>query len=207
MEERVYFFSDGLQIEAMVNKNDSNRGAVLAHPHPLYGGNMFDFVVESVANAFWANGYTTLKFNFRGVGKSQGRFDNGMGEQADLTGAVDFLSGMGIEKIDLAGYSFGTWVISKIDHNAVGIKNVVFVSPPVGLMDFGEDVFTNALKLVVTGNLDEFAPPNLIRQYLDQCQSKAGLEVIEGSDHFYGGYHYQLETIVKEHIKSGIFFT
>lgn len=205
MEKRVNFFSDDLQIEGLVNKNNSNRGVVVTHPHPLYGGNMFDFVVESIANAFWENGYTTLKFNFRGVGKSQGQFDNGVGEQLDLKAAADFLAGMGIEKIDLAGYSFGTWVISRIDHDVPGIKNVVFISPPVGFMDFSGDVFIHCLKLVVTGSLDEFAPPELIQQYLDQWQSKALLEVIEGSDHFYGGYHHRLETLISEHIKSGNF--
>ena len=205
MEERVSFFTGDLEIEGLIKKNSSDRGVVVAHPHPQYGGNMFDFVVESTANGFYENGYTTLKFNFRGVGKSQGRFDNGVGEQADLTAAIDFLAGTGIEKIDLAGYSFGTWVISQLDHDALGIKNVVFVSPPVGLMDFGKNVFTRALKLIVTGSLDEFAPPVRIQQYLDQYQSGARLEVIEGSDHFYGGYHYRLETIIKEHIKNGNF--
>ena len=96
-------------------------------------------------------------------------------------------------------------MISQLDHDALGIKNVVFVSPPVGLMDFGKNVFTRALKLIVTGSLDEFAPPVRIQQYLDQYQSGARLEVIEGSDHFYGGYHYRLETIIKEHIKNGDF--
>ncbi|MFO7963143.1 MAG: alpha/beta hydrolase [Desulfobacterales bacterium] len=201
MEERVTFDADGLQIEGVVKQNTSDNGVVVAHPHPLYGGNMFDFVVESIANAYWENGYSTLKFNFRGVGKSQGHYENGGGEQRDLISAVNFLSGIGIEHIDLAGYSFGTWVISRAIADALGIQNIVFVSPPMGLMAFEGDALSRHLKLVVTGSLDDFAPPDEIRKKLDQWQSKAVLEIIQGADHFYGGFHYRLENLIKTHIE------
>ena len=72
MEERITFNAGDNIIEGILKKNTSEKGVVLAHPHPLYGGNMFDFVVESAANAFWDKGYTTLKFNFRGGWKKPG---------------------------------------------------------------------------------------------------------------------------------------
>ena len=102
MEERITFNAGDIIIEGILKKNNSENGVVLAHPHPLYGGNMFDFVVESAANAFWGKGYTTIKFNFRGVGKSQGGFDNGRGEQEDLMAAISYLTDLGIKKIDMA---------------------------------------------------------------------------------------------------------
>ncbi len=217
MEEKIGFLSGAIHIEGLLHKNKTPRGVVIAHPHPLYGGNMHDFVVESIGNAYLDNGYTTLKFNFRGVGKSHGRFDNGIGEQSDLTAAIRYLFDSGIQTIDLAGYSFGTWVISRIDPDIFGpdifgpdafgpdvrgIKNIVFVSPPVGLMDFDGDLAVKRLTLAVTGNLDGFSPPDLIQKKLNQWRSTARLEIIAGSDHFYGGHHVTLESIISNHLDS-----
>ena len=200
MEERITFKSGQINIEGILNKNTSERGVVLAHPHPLYGGNMFDFVVESSANAFWNKGYTTLKFNFRGVGKSQGRFDNGKGEQEDLKAAISYLTDLGMKKIDLAGYSFGTWVISQLDHKSLGVEHLFYISPPMAMMDFGGNAAMNSIKLVVTGSLDEYAPPDILRRNLEKWNSPAKLEVIQGADHFYGGFHYKLEQIFSVHL-------
>jgi alpha/beta superfamily hydrolase len=203
MEEKISFLSGTIDIEGLLDKNPkASRGVVIAHPHPLYGGNMRDFVVESIANAFRENGYATLKFNFRGVGRSRGHFDNGIGEQQDLAAAITCLRNGGIEKISLAGYSFGTWVIAHIDTDAWNIENVVFVSPPMGLMDFDGDLSAKHLKLVVTGSLDEFSPPHLIREKLERWGSSASLEIIPGSDHFYGGHHLTLESIISSFLRT-----
>lgn len=202
MEERISFAAGDLSIEGILKKNTTKKGVVLAHPHPLYGGNMFDFVVEAAANAFWDNGYSTLKFNFRGVGKSQGRFDNGQGEQEDLKAAIAYLAGMGLQHIDLAGYSFGTWVISQLDHKASGADSLYYISPPMGLMNFGGGEAMKTIKLIVTGSLDEYAPPSVLKEKLEKWNSSAALEVIEGSDHFYGGFHLKLQNIVSAHLKS-----
>jgi uncharacterized protein len=200
MEDKIGFLSGTLHIEGLLNQNRGGRGVVVAHPHPLYGGNMHDFVVESIANAFWDSGYSTLKFNFRGVGKSQGKFDNGIGEQSDLISAIHYLFGLGITEVDLAGYSFGTWVISRIEPDSAHIGQVVFVSPPFGLMDFEASFLVKRLSLVATGNLDPFSPPDLVRKKLAQWNCSAKLEVIAGSDHFYGGYHVTLESIIFAHL-------
>ena len=200
MEERITFNADDITLEGILKRNNTEKGVVLAHPHPLYGGNMFDFVVESAANAFWDKGYTTLKFNFRGVGKSQGHFDNGRGEQEDLKAAIRCLVDLDLTKIDLAGYSFGTWVISQLDHTSLNIGGLYYISPPMGLMDFGGIESMNALKLVVTGSVDEYAPPAVLKRNLEKWNSAAHLEVIEGSDHFYGGFHLELENIFSAHL-------
>jgi len=203
MEERINFISDNLTLEGILCKNTSVKGVVIAHPHPQYGGNMFDYVAESISNSFWEKGYTTLRFNFRGVGKSQGRFDNGIGEQKDLCGAISYLSGVGIKNIDLAGYSFGAWIITKINHDALGINNCVLVSPPAAFMDFKTTFPISTLKLIVTGSDDEYAPYGAIKKMLEYWKSSARLEVIQGCDHFYGGYHVKLEEIIKEALGDG----
>jgi len=200
MEEKISFFSGGLQIEGLFNKNNSDKGAVITHPHPLYGGSMYDFVVESIANAFWQKGYATLKFNFRGVGKSQGDYDNGIGEQTDVCAAVSYLADLNLKQIDLAGYSFGAWVNARINPDAAGVQDLILVSPPVDFLDFQGINPILSLKLVVTGSSDGFAPPAMIQKMLDQWGSSADLEVIQGADHFYDGYHVKLETIISSYL-------
>ena len=85
-------------------------GAVISHPHPLMGGDMRNPVVEILAESLFAGGLSTLRFNFRGVGMSEGVFDEGRGEQEDVLAAVTYLERQGIREIVLAGYSFGAWV-------------------------------------------------------------------------------------------------
>ena len=110
MAERITFLSEEYEIEGLLNQRDEKKGVVVTHPHPLYGGDMNNMVVESIVHVYYMKGYSTLKFNFRGVGRSQGTYDNGLGEQKDVLSALSFLADMGMERIDLAGYSFGAWV-------------------------------------------------------------------------------------------------
>jgi len=89
-EERVFFKSNGLKIEGLISESETLNGVVVTHPHPLYGGDMNNNVVESVVRAYGKKGYTTLRFNFRGVGRSEGGYDEGTGEQGDVRAAVAF---------------------------------------------------------------------------------------------------------------------
>ena len=106
MASKIFFQSDDLQIEGLLDERTTDKGVVVSHPHPLYGGNMYAAGVESILHAYWKKGYTTLRFNFRGVGSSRGHYDNGIGEQQDVRAALSFLVETGVGHIDLAGYSF-----------------------------------------------------------------------------------------------------
>ena len=86
MEDKIRFLSNGHEIEGRLEKNSLLKGVVITHPHPLYGGDMHNNVVNAVARVYRQNGYSSLRFNFRGVGSSQGSHGNGIGEQADDTG-------------------------------------------------------------------------------------------------------------------------
>ena len=110
MEKITTFISDSFEIEGQLFEGDKKRGVVITHPHPLYGGDMQNNVVGAISLACQKIGFTTLKFNFRGVGGSQGNYDDGNGEQEDVRAAVAYLADTGIRQIDLAGYSFGAWV-------------------------------------------------------------------------------------------------
>lgn len=196
MAERITFLSEEYEIEGLLNQKDEKKGVVVTHPHPLYGGDMNNLVVESIVHVYHMKGYSTLKFNFRGVGRSQGTYDNGLGEQKDVLSALSFLADMGMERIDLAGYSFGAWVNAHALQKDTLTKQMIMVSPPVGFMDFKSIVTMNALKFVVTGNRDDIAPADVIEKMMSTWNPDARFEVIDGADHFYGGYLNQLESVL-----------
>ena len=137
MEERVFFHSGVFKIEGLLDRQYTDRAAVVTHPHPLYGGDMYNYVVETIAEGFRAKGVGTLRFNFRGVGGSRGSYGNGIGEQEDVAGAFAFLAERGKSRIDLAGYSFGAWVSTQAALSPAiqeRLSRLVLVSPPAAMM-------------------------------------------------------------------------
>lgn len=200
MATRVTFSADGVGLEGMLNLMETDRGAVVTHPHPLYGGNMFNPVVETIAQVYERKGYSTLRFNFRGVGGSQGSYDDGRGEVSDVLAAVSFLMEKGIRHIDLAGYSFGTWVIAKVPMDSSWSGRIVMISPPVAFMDMPASLRLPNLHLVVTGDMDDIAPPDIVQKRLPAWNGAARLEIIRGADHFYGGELGKLEGMLADHL-------
>jgi hypothetical protein len=109
MEEPIIFPSGACSIEGLLEKNSATNGVVISHPHPLYGGNMHNNVVISITKTYQKMGYSTLRFNFRGVGNSQGSYGDGVGEQEDVRAAVSYLAGLNINQIDLIKKSYAGW--------------------------------------------------------------------------------------------------
>ena len=116
-EERVFFQSGEIKLEGLYQNFTGNNALIVSHPHPQHGGDMLNNVVETIVESYHEREYTTLRYNFRGVGASEGEYDNGVGEQEDVRAAIEYLSSMGKDNIDLAGYSFGSWV------NALGLAS------------------------------------------------------------------------------------
>ena len=199
-EEPVFFMSGTLQIQGLLQTKPGDKGVVITHPHPLYGGSMHNNVVESLVRVYQQAGYSTLRFNFRGVGGSQGEYDNGQGEQEDVKAALHYLAEQGKNVVDLAGYSFGAWVngLTRLDGGIV--RQMVMVSPPVAFLDFGSAQPLPQLRLVIAGSRDEIAPPELIQTTLPTWNPGARLEIIEGADHFYGTYTAELESILTNYL-------
>ena len=200
MENRITFQSQNCLIEGLFNADSKSKGVVVTHPHPMYGGNMNNPVVETIVKAYQQKEYATLRFNFRGVDQSEGQFDNGVGEQADVKSALKFMSASGIRQLDLAGYSFGAWVNAHLTSEDLPLQRMVMVSPPLGFMDFPVSCGLDSLRLVVTGSRDEIAPAAAIEKMLPQWNQKAHFEVIQGADHFYGGYLDKLEGILSKFV-------
>jgi alpha/beta superfamily hydrolase len=196
MEEKIFFLSEDYKIEGLLDKQSEDNGVVITHPHPLYGGDMNNFIVDLITRAYLEKGYTTIRFNFRGVGKSKGSYDNGTGEQEDVRAALSTLKKMGIKNIDLAGYSFGAWVNALAISKSNFVENMVMVSPPVEFVDFSPVNSIPRLKLVVTGSIDDIAPADRIKTLYPAWNPKAHLEIINGADHFYSGCIDKLEAFL-----------
>ncbi|MDI6616909.1 MAG: alpha/beta fold hydrolase [Syntrophaceae bacterium] len=185
-EERISFISAGLAIEGLYAPGDGSKGVVVTHPHSQMGGSMENNVVEALVSAFHDRGYATLRFNFRGVGGSEGRFDDGEGEQDDVRGAIAFLQEKGLDDITLAGYSFGAWVISRAVAGYDGLSDVILVSPPIDFVPFDFSRLTGRCGLIICGDRDQFCPLPSLEKIVKQVGCR--LAVIRRADHFYFGY-------------------
>lgn len=192
MEEKIVFRADAYEIEGRLSRAAGPRGVVISHPHPVYGGSMQNPVVVTIQRAFAEFGFTTLRFNFRGVGNSQGDYDSGIGEQTDVRQALVYLAGLQIRECYLAGYSFGAWVNAQVGCLADTLAGMVMVSPPAAFMAFEAAAPLRCLRLIVTGGRDEFAPADRIRPLHAQWNPAARFEVIPQADHFYSGCQAQL---------------
>jgi alpha/beta superfamily hydrolase len=202
MAAHIQFDSDGLRIEGRFYRGRLGFGAVISHPHPLYGGDMNNPVVGAVAAAYQSVGASWLVFNFRGVGGSQGAFDDGVGERRDVAAAVAFLRGTGVSDLHLAGYSFGAWVNAHSGALAAQDDSQIMVSPPVALLDFTALEAVPALKLVITGDRDPFAPPKTIAAGLARWAPDAELAIVPNGDHFFSGQLADLEQTVRGYLDS-----
>jgi alpha/beta superfamily hydrolase len=197
-EKRIFFESEGLKIEGMLADISDDKGVVISHPHPLYGGNMHNNVVKAVAHAYQEEGYSTLRFNFRGVEGSEGAFGNGESEQTDVKAALKTMSK---KNMDLAGYSFGAWV------NALGLaefeeaRRLIMISPPVSFIDFSFLEYSAKIKLVICGTGDEIAEYKKVEKMLAKWNDRAMFRVIRGADHFYAGYEEELIDIIGEFLR------
>ena len=200
MEEKIVFQSGDLSIEGIVSQGPQPRGVVITHPHPQYGGDMYNPVVESISHAYQRKGMTTLRFNFRGVGSSEGSYGDGIGEGEDALAAVCYLREKGQGQIDLAGYSFGAWVNAHLDPGDTAINTMVMVSPPVAFMAFDAGLSLPQLGLVVSGSQDEIAPPDKIQGLMPGWNPRASFKEIQGADHFYFGFFDELEAVLTENI-------
>ena len=182
--------SDGVVLEARIDVPSSARGGiVMCHPHPLYGGDMDNPVVVRIAEVCGDLGFATLRFNFRGVGRSAGTHDGGAGEQRDVEAALAHLAGLAGtgRPLALAGYSFGATVAAALAPRHAGLAGLALVAPPLARLDNG--VFTALAAfgerlLLVAGTHDEICPVDALTR-LGEALPGATLDVIDGADHFF----------------------
>lgn len=190
--KRVFFKStDGLTLTGEINRaRGPIRGtAILAHPHPLYGGNMHNNVIDSLWRHLAIKGFSTFRFDFRGVGNSEGNFEEGIGETRDLNGALRFLKDSGYIHLPcfLIGYSFGAYVIHLLHTLHPSIKGIFMISPPVSMMRFDLTRFGSCPCLIAAGNHDPFCRIDDLKKVLDPSPGNITLNIIPNADHFWVG--------------------
>ncbi len=185
-EETVFFDSGPLQLEGRLHRAAGPNAVVLTHPHPLYGGAMDNPVVTALARVYQRLGYSTLRFNFRGVGASEGDYGDGVGERDDARAATAHLGRLGKTVTDLAGYSFGAWVNLGLHPPLATVRRQVVVAPPVLFMDFEPVAAPPAELAVIVGDQDRMAPLATLRALLPRWHPAARLGVVTGADHFFG---------------------
>ncbi len=172
-------------------EDDSAPVALLLHPHPQYGGNMDNKVTYYLYHLFAHRGFATLRFNFRGIGRSQGEFDNGIGELSDAAAALDWLQAMYPNSTGtwIAGFSFGALIGMQLLMRRPEIKGFISVAPPANLYDFSFLAPCPASGLIVQADEDDLVTPLSIYKLVEKLQQQKGITIdhatVKGANHFF----------------------
>jgi len=180
--------------------------AIVCHPHPLFGGTMHNKVVYQTAKTIHRFGLPVLRFNFRGVGLSEGMHDNGAGEEGDVQVVTDFLAAEypGVPLL-VAGFSFGSWVGLRAGCADPRVTELLGLGLPVGDLDSRSFSYLDHCekpKLLVCGEFDRFGPPNRLRAMVEQfparVREKTKVMVVAGGDHFFAGHLQELDRAIAD---------
>ena len=165
--------------------------AIVLHPHPQYGGNMHNKVVQGLAQIYIKRGFSTLRFNFRGVGRSQGAYSRGEGELTDAAAALDWLQTLkpDAKNVWVAGFSFGAWIGMQLLMRRPEIGGFISVSPPANMYDFSFLAPCPSSGLIIHGDADEIVPQEAVLRLVDKLSLQKGIvidyENIEGAGHVF----------------------
>ncbi len=199
-EIQVSFRSGDLTLEGLLANPGANApAAVVCHPHPLYGGSMYNNVVDAILAAMWQAGYATLRFNFRGVGASEGEHDGGPGEVDDAAAAMTYLlaqPGVRKEGAVMAGYSFGAMVAVSAGYERAEIARIVAVALPLAMADARIPEGASKPVLLVSGDRDSYSPVAGLQALKSKIGGSARLEIVAGADHFFGGREAELVRVI-----------
>ncbi len=208
MPEVIINGPDG-RIEGRYHKNQDPKSPVVLvlHPHPLHGGTMNNKIVYKAYKNFVKNGFTALRINFRGVGKSEGKFDNGEGELLDATTALNWLHDQNMEATDfwIAGFSFGAWIALQVVMRRPELENYILIAPPATKYDFNFIVPCTSAGLIIQGEKDDVTKEvdslKLSEKLSARDEADIVYKVIEDADHFFVYCLDEVEQVIDEHIQ------
>jgi alpha/beta superfamily hydrolase len=180
--------------------------ALLLHPHPQHGGTMNNKVVYSLYHAFVRRGFSALRFNFRGVGRSQGSFDRGEGELSDAAAALDWLQGYNPNASScwIGGFSFGAWIGMQLLMRRPEIDGFIAIAPPANLYDFSFLAPCPSSGLILQGDHDTIvsleAAQKLVNKLSHQRDIKIDYRIVKGADHFFQSHMDEVTAHVDSYI-------
>ena len=184
--------------------------ALLLHPHPQHGGTMSNKVVYALYQSFVKRGFSALRFNFRGVGRSQGVFDNGQGELSDAATALDWMQGHNPNaKISwIGGFSFGAWVAMQLMMRRPEISGFISVAPPASIHDFSFLAPCPASGMIVHGDKDDIVPIVSVEKLAQKLKKQKNIEidyrVLKGGDHFLVDHCVDLMGMVDDYLDKAL---
>lgn len=189
----VIFPGPAGRIEGRYHHSDKKNAplALVLHPHPLYGGTMNNKIVYNTFHQFVRHGFSVLRFNFRGVGRSQGKYDDGLGELTDAAAALDWMQ---IQNPDAAncwvgGFSFGSWIGMQLLMRRPEIEGFISISPPASMYDFSFLAPCPSSGLIVQGDKDEIVSEEAVSKLAARLATQRNIsvkyEVIPGADHYF----------------------
>ena len=179
---------------------------VVCHPHPLYGGSMTNNVVWAICQALAERSIAAFRFNFRGVGNSEGSFGDGIAEQEDISAALSLVTttpDIDPDKIGLAGYSFGAGVAAPVAINDNRVKLLALVSPALSDPDWEQLKSCKAPKFLISGEYDFVVPPAQFQKHLEDMADPVEGELMPGVDHFWAGHEDEMAQKVTRFFVNG----
>lgn len=165
--------------------------ALVLHPHPQHGGTMNNKIVYNLYHSFVNRGFSTLRFNFRGVGRSQGGYDDGQGELSDAASALDWLQTLNPNASDcwIGGFSFGAWIAMQLLMRRPEISGFVSIAPPANMFDFSFLAPCPSSGLILHGDNDEVVPEAVVAKLAQKLKTQKNIvvdyDVIGGAGHFF----------------------
>ena len=209
----ITFPAGGITLEGVWHFPESSGpfpAVIVCHPHPLYGGNMSNNVVFAICQALAQKDIAALRFNFRGVGKSEGEYGEGAAEQEDARAALALaLATPDIDpkKIGLAGYSFGGGVALPVAAQDKHVKMLALVSP--ALMDYGREQLKGYTgpKFIIIGEDDDMIAPEGLRELAQEIPGPKRFETIAKADHFWVGFEEEVAQKLSRFFAEGFALT
>lgn len=183
---------------------------IVLHPHPRQGGTMNNKIVYNTYQAFKKSDFSTLRFNFRGVGRSQGTYDNGIGELTDAAAALDWLQteNPSARTTWIAGFSFGAWLALQLLMRRPEISGFVAISPPASLYDFSFLAPCPSSGLIIQGTEDKIVQEEIVTELVEKLNKQNSINIdykkINGADHFYSKSLDDIHNKIKKYIEKNI---
>ncbi len=180
--------------------------ALILHPHPQFGGTMNNQIIYQLYYMYVKRNFAVLRFNFRGVGRSQGTFDHGVGELSDAAAALDWVQTLhpDARACWIAGFSFGAWIGMQLLMRRPEVEGFISIAPPANLNDFSFLAPCPSSGLIAHGDSDKVVPTKDVQALVDKLKTQKGIvidqETIAGANHFFENHVDELLGICSDYV-------